>query len=122
MEVKEPHDDDSYLHQGKKFTVIAIYSFIGAAAVVVLFFVIKDYFDRRALRAARLERVTVSIYDTSNPPQFDQSGCPICLQDFANAQPYSSLPCRHIFCKKCLSKVINRDIEVCPDCKVKILD
>ncbi|KAK2442593.1 hypothetical protein QL285_013774 [Trifolium repens] len=37
---------------------------------------------------AQRERVTVSTNDTSNPSQFHQNECVICLQGFTNTQTY----------------------------------
>jgi hypothetical protein len=69
--------------------------------------------DGRARLAARRERTILSIYDTSNPTLFGQIECVVCLQDFANTQTYSSLPCGHIFCEECMSLFILKHKE-CP--------
>jgi hypothetical protein len=63
----------------------------------------------------------VSIYDTSDPPQFGQTECGMCWHEFANTQIYSSLPCGHILCEEFMPKVI-LDRKVCPTCRVNILD
>jgi hypothetical protein len=147
--MSETHEDDIHAtveRGGDLFRKELVYGSSAIVAIIiftVLYIVIKNYFDRRARDAAQREldeaqrareaaykqaryeaqreRVTVSTYDTSNPPQFDQNECVICLEEFENTQTYHSLPCGHIFCEECMSPILLNS-DKCPICRVKILN
>jgi hypothetical protein len=104
-------DFDTPAFAGTKLEKIITFSALGIGLFVLFGLGIycwsKKRDDSRARFAARQERVRVSIYDTSNPPQFGQTECIVCWHEFENTQTYASLPCGHIFCVECISKYQN---------------
>ena len=44
--------------------------------------------------------------------------CPVCFEQYTEANPAKSLPCQHAFCLQCLEKVNNAGRIQCPHCKV----
>ncbi|WJX48342.1 E3 ubiquitin-protein ligase synoviolin [Trifolium repens] len=131
-EERKSNDLDGIGSLGKKLVLGLLFGFLGVVTIIVsigfIVNIVKEYWKRRARKIAlqisypaRRERVKVSIYDTSDPPQFDQTECVVCLHEFVNTQTYSTLPCGHIFCEECMSTVLLKH-DTCPTCRANMLD
>lgn len=52
---------------------------------------------------------------------YNQTSCPICLEDFTDKEEIRELPCLHIYHPECIDPFLKTRSSLCPMCKVSVL-